>query len=554
MVQFGRHMLYLRERLESGVYLVEYKAICETIGDSTKFRARWEAALGKACEQHGDLSLEIWSTVFAYGGDDDGEDGARPADALKRYGAAKGGPAVRRLADRCVELRTAAKANREALRKLVKKHDKAGGGEKLARELLPKLYSSSMADTDAALDSLAEGVRNQPETETPRPMLGYSESFADRSLRRASSWLGSAFFGRAEETRVGRRAGEVAWLRDLVACLPPRLIPHLVAHRGFHSTKDRTDTRPLENSLEAYELAWTSGAHHCECDVAVTADGALVLCHDADYGRLALAVPGGEGKRALRVGELTLSELMAMPLKTGSRPSLLEEVLRSAARIGSDAKLVIEVKPGNTTASAALLALFEREPDLAARVAVVMSFDAFIMHAMAAALASAPARPRLLLLTVSEAQPDGDDLWTILDVDGDTAPALKIAAGLDGVYCQYQPSMLTGAGAARTRALTAAGRVLGVWGYADRDPDDVKTAMSLVVDCGATFVNTDLPATFVAAPSSPPSTAPASPVAQDDTGDGNWGYFDANDSPATAESPPRRAPSLLAGFDGLLWK
>ena len=48
--------------------------------------------------------------------------------------------------------------------------------------------------------------------------------------------------------------------------------------------------RPIENSLEAYELAWTSGLKLCECDVAVSRDGALVLGHDADYSRLALQV------------------------------------------------------------------------------------------------------------------------------------------------------------------------------------------------------------------------------------------------------------------------
>ena len=64
------------------------------------------------------------------------------------------------------------------------------------------------------------------------------------------------------------------------------IMRRLVAHRGFHSINDRTDRRPIENSLEAYELAWTSGVVLCECDVAVTRDGKLVLGHDADYCEL----------------------------------------------------------------------------------------------------------------------------------------------------------------------------------------------------------------------------------------------------------------------------
>jgi len=70
-----------------------------------------------------------------------------------------------------------------------------------------------------------------------------------------------------EAGMLGRRASELAWLRETVAHEIPRDdLVHLVAHRGFHSTKDRSDRRPIENSLEAYETAWTSGIRLCECD------------------------------------------------------------------------------------------------------------------------------------------------------------------------------------------------------------------------------------------------------------------------------------------------
>ena len=67
-----------------------------------------------------------------------------------------------------------------------------------------------------------------------------------------------------------RRAEEVAWLRSL------SWPSNVVAHRGFHSPSD-LDRRPIENSLEAYEMAWTAGVKLCECDVAVTSDGQIVL-------------------------------------------------------------------------------------------------------------------------------------------------------------------------------------------------------------------------------------------------------------------------------------
>ena len=177
---------------------------------------------------------------------------------------------------------------------------------------------------------------------------------------------------------VGNRAAEVAWLRSV------SWPANIVAHRGFHSPTDAA-RRPIENSLEAYEMAWTAGIKRCECDVAVTSDGQIVLGHDADYERLALKIPGQKNTRC-KVGDLTLAQLMAMPLKSGSRPPLLTEVLRSASHIGDGVQLVIEIKPGNSAAVAALTNLFAANPQMLQQVAVVMSFDAFIMHEFGARL------------------------------------------------------------------------------------------------------------------------------------------------------------------------
>ena len=71
---------------------------------------------------------------------------------------------------------------------------------------------------------------------------------------------------------------------------------------------------------------------------------------------------------------------MSCPLKSGARPPLLFDVLRSAAAIGEHAKMVVEIKAGNTEAGPALARMFLRHPNLMDHVAVVMSFDAFIMH------------------------------------------------------------------------------------------------------------------------------------------------------------------------------
>lgn len=80
------------------------------------------------------------------------------------------------------------------------------------------------------------------------------------------------------------------------------------------------------------------------------------------------------------VEDLTYKELMNCPLKSGARPPLLFDVLRSAAAISDDAKMIVEIKAGNMAASTALAKLFLRHPALMDHVAVVMSFDVYIMH------------------------------------------------------------------------------------------------------------------------------------------------------------------------------
>lgn len=96
--------------------------------------------------------------------------------------------------------------------------------------------------------------------------------------------------------------------------------------------------------------------------------------------RLALDPNADLSKR--KIGDITYRELMSMPLKTGNRPPLLIDVLRSAEAIGGKSQLVIEIKPGNVAAASALARLFLRHPDLMARCSTVMSFDAFAMHTL----------------------------------------------------------------------------------------------------------------------------------------------------------------------------
>ena len=317
---------------------------------------------------------------------------------------------------------------------------------------------------------------------------------------------------------ASRRGKELDWLWTTTQHRIPRdLLPRLVAHRGFHNANDEADTRPLENTLAAYEQAWASGIRLCECDVAATRDDRLVLCHDGDYDRLALPTMRSVSRRSAPVRELELCEVMALTLTSGQRPPLLEEVLQSATHIGGAAQLVVELKRGYRSAPRLLLRLFDERPELLDRVAVFMSFDRAIVRDLQRRLAARAwhgARPEVLLLTVdprlaphdhdanvfdisaAAAKPPDEQAKQLLTANEAPDGLRKVVPALDGLYVQFQPEMLLPSGAEAMRRLTSTYTV-GVWGYVPHDdPDDVETATWMVRECGVSFVNTDLPRSF----------------------------------------------------------
>jgi len=124
-------------------------------------------------------------------------------------------------------------------------------------------------------------------------------------------------------------------LSGLYLCLiaPARDIPDtsamdgwLFAHRGLHG-----ESVP-ENSLAAFTLAVEAG-YGMELDVQLTADGQLVVFHDADLNRVC-------GVDA-RVMDLTYEELAACPLPDGSPIPLLSQVLEV---VGGRTPMIVEIK------------------------------------------------------------------------------------------------------------------------------------------------------------------------------------------------------------------
>src|SRR5207249_2923525 len=110
--------------------------------------------------------------------------------------------------------------------------------------------------------------------------------------------------------------------------------PAVVAHRGASATYP-------ENTLESFEGAVESGADVVELDVRMTADGALVILHDAD---LSIATDGTGF-----VHERTLQEVKRLDagVRLGRRAEVptLEEVLTAlSGRVGVN--LEIKNLPG----------------------------------------------------------------------------------------------------------------------------------------------------------------------------------------------------------------
>eukprot|EP00928_Gymnodinium_smaydae_P034434 TRINITY_DN2439_c0_g1_i1.p1 TRINITY_DN2439_c0_g1~~TRINITY_DN2439_c0_g1_i1.p1 ORF type:complete len:561 (-),score=121.14 TRINITY_DN2439_c0_g1_i1:382-2064(-) len=369
--------------------------------------------------------------------------------------------------------------NTDGFRKAAKKFDKLNKTD-VSVVLMPELFLSRFGYDERSRKLLKVLNRSLPEAKEP------SAAHAVRG---------------SLETRM---RDELDWLRSVVEDVPTEVLPALVAHRGFHHTGDAL-TRPIENSLPAYEQCWAKGINLCECDVNLTTDGYLVLNHDESLQRLALK-PAEELRP---VSELNIREVVSKPLKNGVRPPLLREVLDMAHMLGPHAQLVIELKPTSSLVGKAVAEFLAAHQHLLPHVAVVMSFDLYIMHEFAAALDRALGgdsdsespksdcgyRPKLMLLTVDT---QNESFENVLKLQHTTESEIRSwlerdDTKLDGVYIEWTASMLDSE-KEHLKALSSKIDV-GVWQYVGQ-PDNVDQAKQLV-DCGVRFVNTDMPPDFL---------------------------------------------------------
>ncbi|MBC7461431.1 MAG: glycerophosphodiester phosphodiesterase [Thermoleophilia bacterium] len=98
----------------------------------------------------------------------------------------------------------------------------------------------------------------------------------------------------------------------------------VAAHRGFHD-----GNAPYENTVSAYRAAVRIGADLMETDIRRTADGVLVLHHDASISGAYIA-------------ETRYADLPLLP--GGERMSKLQDLVDAAASDGGHTRLLVETK------------------------------------------------------------------------------------------------------------------------------------------------------------------------------------------------------------------
>lgn len=298
---------------------------------------------------------------------------------------------------------------------------------------------------------------------------------------------------------------EVLWLRQAVNKVPQDILGNLVAHRGFHCTNDDVN-RPLENTLCAYDSAWSSGIQACECDIGITSDGLLFLGHDSTFDRL-----GSDGTAAKPVYTLHSADLSNITLKNGQKAVLLSTILdRAAVTVsgGTIPHLIIEIKHSYETTASALCSMLFDNMQYMKHVPVVMSFSKSAMRtfsrdfqlrrrAYISTNTDTTPDPLVMQLTTSDKKDDIDSMD--FDLLGGANEINRLCAhiedaSLSGAYIEFQQGMLETAGQNLLKSLCERTTV-GVWSRKVVHPDSLEIAIRLK-SCGVTFINTDLPTTF----------------------------------------------------------
>lgn len=191
----------------------------------------------------------------------------------------------------------------------------------------------------------------------------------------------------------------------------------IVAHRGASADA-------IENTMEAFQLAWELGADAIEADFRMTEDGYVVCIHDADTRRVS--------GRQLVVEESSFADLRALELKSrhhgqsSSYIPTLEEVL-AALPVGKSAYL--EIKSDVRIVGRFLEII--RSSNVASSDLVIISFDSDVLCEIAQL---APELKTLLLVSLKR---HGLRLQPSLELIIEKAQASQV----DGISVKAHPMM-----------------------------------------------------------------------------------------------------------------
>jgi len=283
---------------------------------------------------------------------------------------------------------------------------------------------------------------------------------------------------------------EILLMRTVVKSIDDDVKDRLVAHRGFHCTMDNQKYRPLENTLAAYEQAWSLGMKHAECDVVLTKDNRLMLCHDDTFKRLAL-LPSRRLFLNTHPNHLEAKEVLTKCVtRSGAGVPFLTHVLDIAAAIGSHKKLVIEIKPGLSGTADRLMQILKTNISFLENISVIMSFQLSIISHFAdlfrTTFPGVTETKVLYLLAKPEEAGKYPQPYNHFPID--TPSQLEDCIGkLDGFYVGYSNKLLS-----THKDIFRSICKKYVVGVYDMNPDCISTARELI-DIGVDFVNTDMP-------------------------------------------------------------
>ena len=155
---------------------------------------------------------------------------------------------------------------------------------------------------------------------------------------------------------------------------PTVRLPPVIGHRGAAA-------RAPENTLAGFRVAKALGCAWVEFDARLTADGALVLCHDRRLDR----TTDGSGP----IAEQTLEQIRRCEVRhrfgaafAGERVPTLDEALLLARELDLGANIEIKAERGREYASGAAVAMALQQMAGALPPLLVSSFEAAALEPM----------------------------------------------------------------------------------------------------------------------------------------------------------------------------